>query len=260
MSDLESHSSLEEAEPLAPSAFSSSQHISEDISSAGLHTQRIAINSTKVFGSHPRIQLWLFCSHLLSTWNSRVFEFGAVLFLAHIFPDTLLPVSVYTIIRAISAICFSPVVGGYIDKKNRLSVVRESIIGQRISVVLSCFLFAIMVDFNHASLRMGLLGFVCILACVEKVYSVLNLIAVERDWVVVIADDAKLDLQSLNSQVRRIDLASKLLGPLAIAILDGISTRHAIYTTMGLSISSVSLEYFTIGKVRSTPMLRRYLN
>lgn len=36
----------------------------------------------------------LYTSHLLSTWNSRLFEFGAVLFLASIFPGTLMPMSV----------------------------------------------------------------------------------------------------------------------------------------------------------------------
>ena len=260
MSELESRSSCEEAEPLAPNALSLSQRVSGEIPSTSLHTQRLVTNRPKVFGSRPRVQLWLFCSHLLSAWNSRVFEFGAVLFLADIFPDTLRPVSIYTLIRAISAICFSPVVGGYIDRKNRLSLVRESIIAQRISVVLSCLLFASMATTKPTNLRIGLLSVLCILACVEKVYSVMNLIAVERDWVIVIANYMKLDLQSLNSQIRRIDLASKLLGPLAIALLDGISTRYAIYATMGLSLCSVILEYYAIAKVRSIHMLSQFLN
>lgn len=254
MSDLDSRSSCEEAEPLVPNG------LSLEIPSTSLHTERPVGNSHKVFGFRPGVQHWLFCSHLLSTWNSRVFEFGAVLFLADIFPDTLRPVSVYTLIRAISAICFSPVVGGYIDRRNRLSLVRESIIGQRISVILSCLLFAVMAMVEYESLKIGLLSVLCILACVEKVYSVMNLIAVERDWVIVIADDIKLDLQSLNSQIRRIDLASKLLGPLAIALLDGISTRDAIYATMGLSICSVTLEYYTVAKVRSIYMFSRCLD
>merc|ERR1712093_654137 len=37
----------------------------------------------------------LYLSHFLSTWNSRVFEFGAVLYLATIYPGTLLPMSIY---------------------------------------------------------------------------------------------------------------------------------------------------------------------
>ena len=69
----------------------------------------------------------LYVSHLLSTWNVRGFEFGAVLFLATIFPGTLLPMSVYALVRAASAIVLSPVVGRYIDSGARLQVIRVSI-------------------------------------------------------------------------------------------------------------------------------------
>jgi Ferroportin1 (FPN1) len=69
----------------------------------------------------------LFISHFLSTWNSRVFEFGAVLFIAKTFPGTLLPVSVYAVVRSASAIALSPMVGRYIDVSDRLKVVRSSI-------------------------------------------------------------------------------------------------------------------------------------
>ena len=69
----------------------------------------------------------LYISHFLSTWNSRVFEFGAVLYLASIFPGTLLPMSAYALARGAAAILFSPAVGQYIDTGNRLYVVRLSI-------------------------------------------------------------------------------------------------------------------------------------
>lgn len=69
----------------------------------------------------------LYVSHFLSTWNVRGFEFGAVLFLATIFPGTLLPMSVYALVRAASAILLSPVVGRYIDSGGRLQVIRVSI-------------------------------------------------------------------------------------------------------------------------------------
>lgn len=73
------------------------------------------------------ITLRLYISHFLSTWNSRVFEFGAVLFIAEIFPGTLLPVSVYAVVRAASAILLSSKIGRYIDVNDRLKVVRGSI-------------------------------------------------------------------------------------------------------------------------------------
>lgn len=75
----------------------------------------------------PRIARRLYVSHFLSTWNSRVFEFGAVLYLAKIFPGTLLPMSVYAFARSLSALIFSSAIGRYIDENNRLKVVRSSI-------------------------------------------------------------------------------------------------------------------------------------
>jgi hypothetical protein len=74
-----------------------------------------------------RVANRLYISHFLSTWNTRVFGFGAVLYLASIFPGTLLPMSVYALTRGASAILFSPAVGQYIDTGNRLQVVRISI-------------------------------------------------------------------------------------------------------------------------------------
>lgn len=69
----------------------------------------------------------LYISHFLSTWNSRVFEFDAVLFLSIIFPGTLLPASVYALSRAASVILFSGFVGDFIDHGDRMCVVRISI-------------------------------------------------------------------------------------------------------------------------------------
>lgn len=69
----------------------------------------------------------LYVSHFLSTCNNRVFEFGSVLYLASIFPGTLLPMSVYAMVRGASAIVLSSLVGHYIDREDRLKVVRRSI-------------------------------------------------------------------------------------------------------------------------------------
>lgn len=69
----------------------------------------------------------LYISHFLSAWNSRSFELGAVLFLASIFPLTLLPLSIYALVRSGSAIILGPIIGRAIDKRDRLQVVRFSI-------------------------------------------------------------------------------------------------------------------------------------
>ena len=73
------------------------------------------------------LKLRLYISHFLSTWNSRTFEFAAVLVVARLLQETLLPVSIYALFRAGSAICFAPFIGRYVDCGDRLKTVRFSI-------------------------------------------------------------------------------------------------------------------------------------
>ncbi|KAG6915290.1 hypothetical protein DXG01_012268 [Tephrocybe rancida] len=193
----------------------------------------------------------LYISHFLSTWNSRLFEFGAILFVASIFVGTLLPTSAYALARAAAAIIFSPMVGSYIDVGSRLLM-------QRFAVALSCIGFWVLKKdlIASESVRIAVLTALALLACVEKLGSVMNTVAVEKDWVVVVASNTTIELRGgltsravLNSQMRRIDLFCKLMGPLVIALIDGLSTEVAIMATFGLSVLSVGLEYWAIARV-----------
>ncbi|KAF5007251.1 hypothetical protein FDECE_6404 [Fusarium decemcellulare] len=107
--------------PLDSSQSSSPSHCSNRGSDDAPHTQE----SGHWTISHSARRLYV--SHALSTWNSRVFEFGSVLYLASIFPGTLLPLSVYAMARGIAAIALTSWVGQYIDREDRLKTVRLSI-------------------------------------------------------------------------------------------------------------------------------------
>ncbi|ELR05825.1 hypothetical protein VC83_04398 [Pseudogymnoascus destructans] len=213
--------------------------------------------------SHPisrQITSRLFISHFLSTWNSRLFEMGAVLFTAAIFPGTLLPMSVYALVRSAAAVMLSPALGSWIDKGDRLKVVRVSIVGQRLAVGASCGIFWILYVRKElgTKLRVGLFVVNILLSCIEKLCSVLNLVSVERDWVVVISRDDDTARRILNARMRRIDLFCKLFGPLAISLIDGASTIVAIFVTLAMTCTSVLIEYFTIAAVfRMVPALQR---
>ncbi|KNG91396.1 putative iron-regulated transporter [Aspergillus nomiae NRRL 13137] len=193
----------------------------------------------------------LYISHFLSTWNSRVFEFGAVLYLASIYPGTLLPMSVYALSRGVAAILFAPAVGNYIDTGNRLQVVRVSIMLQRVVVAASCLIFYLLAIGLPmlSTINDVLLVVLALLACVEKLCSIMNLVSVERDWVVVVAGNDHEGLKTMNAQMRRIDLICKLIGPLVIALVDGVSTKTAIISNLGMNICSVVFEYFLIAAV-----------
>ena len=55
-------------------------------------------------------------------------------------------------------------------------------------------------------------------------------------------------LNVMNSQMRRIDLFCKLVSPLAIALVDGISTRVAIQTIFCTNAASVAIEYALVAR------------
>ncbi|KAE8349696.1 Ferroporti-1 [Aspergillus coremiiformis] len=201
----------------------------------------------------------LYISHSLSAWNSRMFEFGAVLFLASIYPDTLLYASIYALIRSLSAVLLSSWLGSVVDRSNRLNAIRHSIIWQRLPVALSCACFMLLSTPSELPYLPPLLfGAVTLLACLEKLASAANTVAIERDWAIVISDALQIPKQELNASMRRIDLICKLLAPIVISSIDSFSTQSAISTTMAMTASSVLIEYIAIAHVyKSVPELAR---
>jgi Ferroportin1 (FPN1) len=57
---------------------------------------------------------------------------------------------------------------------------------------------------------------------------------------------------ALNARMRRIDLFCKLAGPLFIALIDGASTKVAIFVILGMNVLSLVVEYFAIAQVCSS--------
>ncbi|ORY14215.1 Ferroporti-1 [Clohesyomyces aquaticus] len=210
-----------------------------------------------------RVLLKLYLSHTLSTWNARMFEFGAVIFIAKIFPDTLFYTSCYALFRSAAAVLLSSRVGGLVDRTPRLQTVRQSIIWQRVPVAVSCILLLLMQKGHSKTLTLFYFMASVGLAGVEKVAFIANTISVERDWIIVISDEMGIQRKDLNGTMRRIDLVCKLAAPLGISLVDGWSTRTAILLVFVQNACSVLLEYFAIaqvfhavpglGKARKTP-------
>lgn len=161
----------------------------------------------------------LYTSHFLSTWNSRLFEFGAALFLADIFASSLLPLSVYALVRSSAVVLGAQLVGDLVDqaarsvgKRRRLEVVKASILGGRTAVAGSCALLLLLRrlksesggadeplggKLNGCASVLGLFVALVPLACVEKLCATMNLVAVERDWVVTMTDGNDLARRSM---------------------------------------------------------------
>lgn len=128
---------------------------------------------------------------------------------------------------------------------------------------------------SKPSIKWTFLMLTVVLASIERLCAITNTIAVERDWVVIIADGNGAVLEgksrqlckakifvakwaiALNSQMRRIDLLCKLLGPLLISLLGaaGVSLQECLLFIMATNVISVNIEYFTITKVSIQPKL-----
>ena len=205
-------------------------------------------------GNAQRLLWRLYVSHTLSTWNARTFEFGAVIFLAAIFPGTLFFASCYALFRAGAAAVLGSWIGHQVDCRNRLDVVRHSIVWQRLSVAGSCLILVLMVAGGHGKEK-GFMTYALfvgsvMLACVEKLAFIANTISVERDWVIVVSESLSIDRQDLNSTMRRIDLVCKLIAPVGIGLVEGyFSTRLAIWIVFLQNAISVVVEYFAIASV-----------
>lgn len=195
----------------------------------------------------------LYLSHTLSTWNARTFEFGAVIFLATVFPGTLFFASCYALFRSAAAAVLGSWIGNLVDNENRLDVVRQSIVWQRLSVASSCLVLVAMLmlsgDGEKRFVTFALFFISVVLACIEKLAFVANTVAVERDWIVVISDSLDIDRQQLNSAMRRIDLVCKLIAPVSIGLLDSYSTKVAVCVVFAQNAISVAVEYFAIAQV-----------
>jgi solute carrier family 40 (iron-regulated transporter), member 1 len=204
-----------------------------------------------------KVLLTLYVSHFLSTWNSRLFEFGAVLFLAAIFPGTLLWASIYALCRNLAATLFASRVGTYLDRTNRLTSVRHSIAWQRVPVALSCALFLALLHWKDSKLVFWTcFPTAALFACFEKLAIVGNTVAVERDWAIVISEAAAVERQGLNAVMRRIDLGAKLIAPVVVSLIEAYDTSIAVWTVLAWNLTSVILEYYAIAQVyRAVPEL-----
>ncbi|KAI4234033.1 MAG: hypothetical protein LQ349_004039 [Xanthoria aureola] len=196
------------------------------------------------------ITIRLYLSHFLSTWNSRMFEFAAFLFLAAVFPGTLLFASIYALARSCAVFLLSSSIGSLMDRTNRLVTIRHSIVWQRLPVAASCTIFAALLFLPQLERHSYILfAALVVLACVEKVAATANTVAVERDWVVTISGGDDPRRRGLNAAMRRIDLIAKLVAPLFISLIDAASTHIALWVVLASSLASVTVEYFAIAQV-----------
>lgn len=176
----------------------------------------------------------LYTTHTISMWDSRCYEFAAVLFTTSAYPHTLTVASLRGLTANLACLLFAPAVGRWCNQHpSRLQPLQISKILQRICICLGCFGWILIVQTDHVGqknenegdvrrfdplwLKHTIMTGLIFLGMLEKLSWVGNLVIMERDWVPILANDtSKPRLHVLNANVKRIDLISKLVAPLAV--------------------------------------------
>lgn len=196
--------------------------------------------------------------------GDRMWEFAVPILFMEIFVDTLLPSACFSLVMYATCLLAIPWVGRQLDAANRWKAMQFAIILENANIIASTMLLGSILLITNAD---GLhkpewtwpltLLFIGTLVCggVGQVLSEAQTLGIERDWVVIIAqssgEDRSSALASLNTILRRIDLACKLLGPLAFGVIMDFAghdpTTRAMIGASTVAIwnaLSTPLEYF----------------
>lgn len=183
----------------------------------------------------------LYISHFLTSWTDRFYEFASYLFIIEIFKKSLLLPSIYGFILTICAIIFSNYVGKYVDIMERLKIIRITMIVQKASIIISSFMFIWMMLSESNKIIKYII--VVIFGCTLKMSFIVNNIAIEKDWVVVISNG---DTEKLTTTMRRIDIFCKTMAPLTMGIITIKGSLYGLISIIIWNILSGCIEYILI--------------
>ena len=146
----------------------------------------------------------------------------------------------------------SSALGRWVDgAPTRLRPLLLTIFANRITLVACCVLWIILFFSTDDNLKKVMFAAILALGMVEKSSRMANVLCMERDWVPTLANanDEGYSLTHMNTTMRRIDIACKILAPLAISeVVVLVSTVPAALAIA--SVSSVTLVLETWSALR----------
>ncbi|XP_052802282.1 solute carrier family 40 member 1-like isoform X2 [Mya arenaria] len=210
-------------------------------------------------GALPRKVRWfVYLSHALSTWGDRMWAFGVGLFMVIISPDDLRVTAIYGLSMGGAVLLFGALVGDWVDKTPRLKAARTSLVIQNSSVIVCAGIIFTVITLK-TKIEGALPGdallylsyaVIILVAIVSTLASMGTSIAVQKDWIVEICARDKDMLATMTASLRRIDLISKLVAPIATGqIMYFASPGVGALFIAGWNFVSVFLEYFLLKKV-----------
>ncbi|XP_048389935.1 solute carrier family 40 member 1-like isoform X2 [Stegostoma tigrinum] len=208
---------------------------------------------------------FIYLAHLLSTWGDRMWHFAVSLFLVELYENSLLLPAVFGLAVSSSLILFGALVGNWVDRNTRMKVVQVALLIQNLSVILCAVVLMLLFVYETeiTILWNGWMKIVCyalviVIGVIADLASTAMSIAIQRDWIIVVAGDSD-KLSSMNATLRQIDLLSKLLSPMSVGqIMTFSSSVVGCGFIAGWNLFSVCFEYLLLKKIyKMTPGLAK---
>jgi len=166
----------------------------------------------------------------LQAFGDRMWSFAVPILFMNVWSQTLLPSALFSFFLYSLGTCLMPYVGRWMDRTDRLRVMTISIFGQNLAVLVNLALFwCIYVQSGEGAeypvwnTPLVLLFAVLLLttAFAEMMGSI-STMALEKDWLLVMVGNSSAGTRALtaaNTQLRRIDLLTKIVAPAVFGLV-----------------------------------------
>ena len=198
---------------------------------------------SKLTSKEKRSFAELSIQHLSASWSVRTLEYAIYLALIEAFPRSLLPAAIYGFATSATGVLLSNWMGSLVDKHHQLRLVQASIVGQKLTAIGLALLVIGLLQVKDARSRDGLLAAIATCGSLNKLVTILNTVAVEREWAVTVASG--LQLTTLNTWLRRCDLSTKLAAPLFASLLLSVTSYTIAFAILaGVDLILLVFELF----------------
>ncbi|EFJ20592.1 hypothetical protein SELMODRAFT_108593 [Selaginella moellendorffii] len=192
---------------------------------------------------------FIYAAHFLARWGAGMWDFYVSLFMISIWPKSLVLTAVYGLGEALSIAVLGVYVGEWIDKTFPLTVIQVSVGLRNGSVLVASLLMILLLlrPIKALPVFFATVGVIDIFGAVGSLAGLGCNILLERDWVVSISRRRPDLLVEMNTTMRRIDLACKLLAPVFVGILmSSVSLLACIVLIAAWNLLSLGVEYWLL--------------
>ena len=178
----------------------------------------------------------LYLSYAFASFGDRAWEFASLVFIVELFPSTLLYASVFGVIETAAGLLSGPYIGAWMDRNQRLPVIRISVIGQNAVMAVASLVFFIALTASRSDRALLYLAYsaLTICACFIKISSALNKISLHKDWTPCVAAEDRTVLSEMNAAMRRVDLTNSIVAPLVVGVLSSMTSPATAIASLGI--------------------------